>query len=128
MLFRERLILSLEQNKLSHFFTDMDPFGGQYIKVGVTKFLYFLFMCLKNGPKSKNLKNTWEKSIILACHTDFALISTIFVRCGYNFTWITTMKVPFLHILLTNLRKSLKKSLLRLKVKISLISAIFVLI
>ena len=58
MLFRERLILSLGQNNLSHFFTDMDPFGGQYIKVGVTKFLYFLFMCLKNRPKSKNLKYT----------------------------------------------------------------------
>ena len=80
MLFSDRLILSLGENNLSHLFTDMDPFGGQYIKVGVTKFLYFLFMCLKNRPKSKNLKNTWEKSIILACHTDFALISTHFVR------------------------------------------------
>ena len=73
MLFRERIILSLEQNNLSHFFTDMDPFDGQYIKVAVTIFSDFLFMCLKNGQKSKNQKNTWEKSIILACHTDFAL-------------------------------------------------------
>ena len=52
-----------------------------------------------------------KKSIILTCHTEFALISTEFVRWGCNFTWSTTMPMKFFRILLTNLRKCAKKIL-----------------
>ena len=101
-------IFALWQNNFWHFFTDKDPFDGQYTKFRITILLYVEFMCLKNCQKSKNQKNAWKKSIILACQTDFALISTHFVRWGYNFTWITTVKVPFLHNLLTNIVKCLE--------------------
>jgi hypothetical protein len=64
-----------------------------------------------------------NKSIILTCHTDFAVISTDFVRWGWNFTWSTTMPMTFFRILLTNLQK---KYFWHLKVKLSLFFRILV--
>ena len=44
---------------------------------------------------------------IFTLHTDFALISRVFIRWSCNFTWMSTMHIQMFCILLTNLWKCL---------------------
>ena len=67
------------------------------------------FTCfLVNDVKGKKLG---RKSAKFTCWTDFALISTIFIRWVCNFTQSTTMYTKLFRILLTNVRKCLEKIL-----------------
>jgi hypothetical protein len=70
--------------------------------------------------------NTSTKSIILTCHTDFALISTEYIRWGCNFTWSTTMHIKFFVFYWLTSKNVLEKYFLHLKVKLSLFLRIFV--
>ena len=45
------------------------------------------------------------------CQTDFAFISRVFICCGCNFTWSTSMYIEFFRIFFTNLQKCSEKIL-----------------
>ena len=55
--------------------------------------LYFILMCLKNGQKLNNQKNSLKKFINFTCHTDFALICTISVGFAWNFRFWLQMEL-----------------------------------
>ena len=80
-------------------------FGYLMVPMDTDDFIIWLLCSLNFDQILKSRKKPLKKSIILAFHTDFALISTGFVRWGYNFTGSLKVPLLFFCILLTNLRK-----------------------
>ena len=83
------------------------------------KFTCFFVIDLKG-------KNWGVKQRIFTHQTDFALISTIFIRCGCNFTQSTTMYTKIFRILLTNIKKCFEKILFTRRTESYFLSEIFV--
>ena len=72
----------------------------------------------------KRGKTHWNKSKNLTHHTDFALISTHFVRWGCNFTWSSTCL--FFVFYWPKSQKAFKKSFFMAQSELSLFSGIIV--